>query len=457
MCIRDRLREKERQLRAEKNTLLTGNAQGAQDAPQEVWTRAKACLASLMTCEPTKLEHGMKVLCNVKLLEIDGSIDIILRSVNEPLFNACIDQASNGRHVCIVGSPGIGKSTTMLYLVRLLLKLGYTVVFRRRTQDRTSWYYEFKPDGNHYEVSGIFPEQDGQGKEVTPDRITSLMAGGFYVVDPGTTQDNCDVSPTIKRMIMDASGKIDHWGEDFTKSQAYFDYLGGKLLYLGLWLPDELVTARPYISSSLDDAEVVRLFGIFGGVPRAIFDSDWKQSVVSLKGAIAELTPDEAMKIATGQEIDLNAFHSDKQPRSWIVGYQSTAPFDDYKAVLKSEFVRQEVCYIFRHQLWTHMMRETKPGPCGYKFEAYVRRLMLVTSEYECRHLLGVRTRKNWEKAGALPRCSLGGCKDIRLVVDPVACAQDEERVVFHSSSDVHELIDFIYRVGNTYLSLIHI
>ena len=69
--------------------------------------------------------NGMWVMRDVVKLETGTKQDIIIRRVAKPFWDECIDllNASNMRnHVCAVGTPGIGKTASTPFLIRMLLK-----------------------------------------------------------------------------------------------------------------------------------------------------------------------------------------------------------------------------------------------------------------------------------------------------------------------------------------------
>jgi predicted GTPase len=68
---------------------------------------------------------GMKILRNVPNLESRrGTTDIVIRAVTIPFWQACIqivEDSESRTRVCVVGTPGIGKSSSTPLLIHLLL------------------------------------------------------------------------------------------------------------------------------------------------------------------------------------------------------------------------------------------------------------------------------------------------------------------------------------------------
>ena len=65
---------------------------------------------------------------------------IVLTKEVKQFWKACLRWSRTYR-VCAVGSPGAGKSTTMMYLIRILLERGKKVVYLHRTEEKDSHYY----------------------------------------------------------------------------------------------------------------------------------------------------------------------------------------------------------------------------------------------------------------------------------------------------------------------------
>ena len=49
--------------------------------------------------------------------------NIVIRNITEPFWKACLaeNDASYPERVCAIGTPGIGKTTSTAYLIRMLL------------------------------------------------------------------------------------------------------------------------------------------------------------------------------------------------------------------------------------------------------------------------------------------------------------------------------------------------
>ena len=201
--------------------------------------------------------------------------NIVLRSIVEPFWQSCIDTVnskdplSGARYrVCAIGTPGIGKTYTTPLLLRMLLLQRSTVVYIRRSDDRTSWFYEFvpKPDGEMNVTVNVYPEASNN----LPKKIPSLKKNTtYYVVDPGVCNENCNPGEIFKpRVIIISSPNEQHWGgKNFQKLNSK---QVGVFQYYPLWSYSEvrrgLVHFTPAVRFSSE--QLAERYRQVGGVPR---------------------------------------------------------------------------------------------------------------------------------------------------------------------------------------------
>jgi hypothetical protein len=144
--------------------------------------------------------NGMQVMCDVADLETGKEGDIVIRNITAPFWEECIrvlDDPAMRYCVCAVGTPGIGKTTSTLLRIRMLLKQGSTVAYLVPTVDLRAWYYEFIPQPDHSVVINLYPES------TLIDKIASLENRlTFYIVDPGKTKDSCNRSDLFQPKLL---------------------------------------------------------------------------------------------------------------------------------------------------------------------------------------------------------------------------------------------------------------
>jgi hypothetical protein len=234
---------------------------------------------------PIPNSGGMYVLYNVIFLETERKHPVIVRSSTEPFWENVIEEVDeqdtygyNINSVCVVGTSGIGKTTTTYFLIRMLLQRHKTVVYNIRSNKCSGYIYEFTPKKDK--------DMDVQVKVYTDselEKISSLDKNDtYYIVDPGMTKDNCHPGVQFKcRIIIVASPDERHWGgSSFSKRRTGY---GGIFQQMPVWEANEIICAAPYLSfldpelSALIqyptrlEEELMSRYRIFGGVPSLIF------------------------------------------------------------------------------------------------------------------------------------------------------------------------------------------
>jgi hypothetical protein len=120
-------------------------------------------------------------------------VDIVIRHQDHNFWDVCIseleDPVETRRRLVSIGSPGIGKSITALFLIRKLLLMEKIVVYRMKDEGLILHFIlnrDEKTGANDIDVE-VF-------SETTPEwEIASLLNGEtYYIVDPGMTKENCD-------------------------------------------------------------------------------------------------------------------------------------------------------------------------------------------------------------------------------------------------------------------------
>jgi hypothetical protein len=297
--------------------------------------------------------NGMHVLRNVTELEDGRLSDIVIRNITEPFWQACIDMVdeSNERkrlRVCAVGTPGIGKTTSIPILIRMLLKEGHTVVYLvRTTEEKTEWYYEFTSNKeNNTCTANVYPES----AELWYTYDVLFDSSTYYVVDCGKIlNDSNPASDFVPKVILVASPDERHWGEsEFVKER---DGDKGFFKYIPLWSYNELLCARlvlgQKLAHELTENDIKERYHQFGGVPQIIYaeDSGYNEALAIQQKALNRLTAEQALKIARKE---MDAVEDERGqgvllPKKALIGYQiaesDDGSFDDKEVVVISAFV----------------------------------------------------------------------------------------------------------------------
>jgi hypothetical protein len=414
---------------------------------QQALARAKQFAESLLHAplEAIAQSSGMRVMRNIYDPETDSSRDVVIRSINQLFWDSCLNFVDTPHHrvrVCAAGTPGTGKSSSIPFLIRVLLQRSSdcTVVYRLRKMGNAGWYYELRRHDDVVHVA-VYAEKT----ELVEIRSLS-SCDTYYIVDPGKTKkDSCEPEDDFKpKTIIVASPDEMHWGgSEFHKRRRS---VRGRLRYYPIWTLEELLGARSILGSILSQSDVEDRYRSLGGVPGSVFDEiEVENAELRQSEAINSLTPEQATKIAFGDLPGVGTLDS-SQPKSAVVGLTSDGRngFKTYDSEVLSPLVAEKIYSKFMDELWNAMLSNNRS--VSWKiFEAYTRHLLASEriSEFDSRFCVGMTTM---EVFGNTFRILLGGCERIQLSSDLASAALSTPNVVHHSVSGQHPLIDFIYQ-----------
>ena len=124
---------------------------------------------------------GMLLMRGVTNLETGTVLDsVVIRGVERLFWSECVNQVMTPdmvRRVCAVGTPGTGKTTSTVFLIRTLFENKHTVVYRFASEP---YYWEFKwrPYTGGYDVNVYTQEHSLWDVESLIDpRFTLLILG----------------------------------------------------------------------------------------------------------------------------------------------------------------------------------------------------------------------------------------------------------------------------------------
>ena len=441
-----------------KKRALGSKGQEMQDTPGAESDKGKTKISMV---------KGMKTLRSVPLLDKNKTIDVVVRTITERFWKDCIrlvDDPKMSYRVCVVGTPGIGKTTVTAVLIRILLEMIMkmnddeeedgkedegkkrkkrpAVVYLIRSEDKSLWFYEFMPSPDRKSVSvQVYPEKGGVGSVESLKKPSS-----YYIVDPGRTKDSCDPHELFEaKVIIVSSPDSRHWGDsDFTKSK---DPVAGLFMYYPLWTLNELITAGPKIDSGITRNEIISRYRQVGGVPGNVFTTpeSLQAALVKQDEAVKELSEKQVKDIAAKNVKDLSTFAS-SQPRSAIMGYlvpeESGKPLFRTCAVeLLSPLVAEKVYSTHMRILWNTMISLKENG--WRIFEAYCRSLMIGNVvQLQCRLCVGKGDKLLYNET---KKIMLGGCRDVELSPNVVADAKAKKNILIQPMDPRHPLFDFMY------------
>lgn len=228
--------------------------------------------------------------------------DVVIRDDDHQFWKGCIAELEDPKkrnRVAIVGTPGIGKTTTSSFAIRMLLKMGRTVVYLYRTEDKSNNYIQMTPEpGTNNVTIEHFPES------TSATDIPALQEKEtYYVVDPGQTKKNSNPEGGVMaNVIIVASPDERLWGTAFGKKEPGRD--PGMFRYFPPWSLRQLKTSAGYIDSvSISAGEIEELFTLFAGIPRLIYDPDEKdENMAILERKVNDLDLAQMKKLLSGRE-----------------------------------------------------------------------------------------------------------------------------------------------------------
>jgi hypothetical protein len=219
-----------------------------------------------------------------------SSRNLYTRESQRKLWNEVFSysEEKEGNGVIVLGNPGIGKSRSMTYLLKILLENKKQIIYEAR-KDRILYSFIPKDDGS-YEVFSL------SLKEFDPIKCEILKnPNSYYLIDPDLPQSITNV-PAHK--ILAASPQKAHYHE-FQKTP------GTDIMWMKSWNKEELKVLQNKIkidSKFLNDQEFNERYFYFGGRIRFIFANkiDYDKYFIHLIEALKNLTFDNLINTLCG-------------------------------------------------------------------------------------------------------------------------------------------------------------
>ena len=375
---------------------------------------------------------------------------IFLRARVVAFWNVVMELLRSEHHVVVIGSPGVGKTSTHPYLLRLLLQTRRPVVFLVRGKDLGGTYYEFRPkDGGGYEA---FEYDEADVKMQTIPALTDSNA--FFIIEPAGQRSPPHYWVKARIALVCSPNRKHFKGMEKTGT---FEF-GAVTRYFPLWSLDEVLEARPYMLDAKkapivrNDTNLKELVFHYGPIVRILFSLTISEFEASQARAISKLSEDqvklivEALDSNTAIEIDAS---NDGAPSSLIVAYESEYPFDSVRIVIVSDFVKSEIWRRYSTLLRRRVKFGESRGAWQF-FEAHCRFLIAHEADaaFEIRDCVGKReqaTQKKQQNTYYIPRS-----RDVKWTIEKVDATLKLQNVdlqpgtLYHSSSETQELVDAI-------------
>jgi heat shock protein HspQ len=246
------------------------------------------------------------------------SPNIFCRNSQKQLWNEVLDylESYEDTHAIVTGNPGIGKSRSMSYLLRLLL------------QKKKIFVYESKKD----KVAHIFMPQEDNSYKVwscegfRPESCAHLKnPDNYYLIDPCTPSNPVSV---LSHTVLCASPNISHY-MDFQKT------LGVHVWLMPTWKKEELkclqneIEVEPGIFLSNDEFE--KRYQLFGGKIRYIYcdSDDYQKFSMYLHDSVEELDLDQLSMGLSNRVVYVN--QSKEKGPSMLFSYDLSETCENYK------------------------------------------------------------------------------------------------------------------------------
>jgi hypothetical protein len=261
------------------------------------------------------------------------------------------DKTDSHDHILVTGSPGIGKSRSMAFFLRMLLEQGETVVYHA---DKESKFIMFKPKSTEGggEDEGNVVYEATEVREVSPSHIEELRnPDNFFLIDPSETMN--DPVEVEAHSLLVSSPKIERFKGFAVKRPTQTSKL---------YMPDaekaELVAMRSILAPEATVEDVEGWFHDLGGRPRTVFGGveGREDEVGRIMQEVSGMNLDLLRGVMLNKAGDLESSSVRKldAPSSRICGYNSTAPFTraKRKVIFVSKLVQEELAKAHARNLW---------------------------------------------------------------------------------------------------------
>lgn len=377
--------------------------------------------------------------------------NIVLTKEVKEFWAYCVESAEM-HHICAKGTPGIGKSTAFVYLIRSLLKMGKRVIYLYRTNKKCGKFYYVWKMGS---PTRVFPEN--RNLEELVDEFDD--SNTYYLCDAGKTQDSCDpdLGDSALKVIINASADDKHWGgNEFTKRRdAGIKY--GRLLTFPMMSKKQIFVARDKFrnSTTIGEDTLEQRHRKFGAIPRYLFalsDAELEEQERKQDVDLGLLSA-EKVKQVLEKTSDLNG-NNTSAPRSSIMCITGKSPHYLHESSFVSDLVEEKVATRHMQDLWNEIGAEEVSSTRGHLFESYVRSMFArksTSSEYTCRNAVG-KSNPYYKR---FLQFELGKCTEIRRTRNMIQdCKSGPNGIIFYSFNEREPLVDFMYKRAQVYYAI---
>jgi len=362
----------------------------------------------------------------MKKLVFDGvetpyviSSTVVLRDVVMQYWAEVIHVVRTTNNVVALGSPGIGKTTTIPYLIRELLNAGNTVVLMVRSMHTDNMFLYKKNSSDSVLSCSYFERMPAVGYNHIPELKDPNTV---LVIEPRGFQ-RTPAADLVCRYVLVCSPNEGHY-KYLYKGGVYGSAV---FLYQPLWELNELLEARndmispdndPHRPAAVPTAAVLNpllsvediqhRYNLFGGVPRNVFAADISVFQTWQENALGEFSAydfDRILSSPNGYSLDGAGQFSSK-----VVGFESSRSTNFRKAVavLLSSNIKISIWERHLFSMWTRVSTSMGlPAEAGYGFERYFIRWLKGGGMIDCRRNAGFReTPTSATEQVSIPPCA---------------------------------------------------
>ena len=295
----------------------------------------------------------------------DGFKALYVRKAYGDLFEIICKKQFRG--MAITGTPGIGKSMFLFYILWRLANMGVkgAVILHRRAD--LGLIYVFQKDGGW----------------IALDRKDILL----FLIEPSTWYLTDSLLLPVggaKAITIVVSSPAEKYYSKFLECSHV-----APLHYLPIWSLDELKLVAPLYNKSED--VVKERFRLIGGLPRFVLETNVNLDAM-IDAKIGKMLSKKPMAIPSAETAGENKLSHR------LMHFKVEPPcYTEYKLVIASEYVRKKYSEAFdyqeeqelRHQLSLHKDIPPRASSVGDSFQHYVNRHLSAGGEFSMRSLDG--------------------------------------------------------------------
>jgi hypothetical protein len=318
----------------------------------------------LVSKEAKPLEAGVEVVELKMFLQgnEENSPNLFTRKDSRALWDEVYSYlcSTSKSHCLVTGNPGIGKSRSMTYLLRKLLREGKTVVYEARKDSRVFAFIPISPGIPEQKVLPTYKVFVVQLRTFLPGACAVLQdPDNFYLIDPGNP---ASITNVPAHTVLAASPNKAHYHEWVKRANT-------PMLCMPVWKKEELESMNKVLlggNPMLSNEQLEERYNMIGGIPRYIFATaaDYTKFIGQLDNSLKEIPFEIVVRaVEQGGELDASQSSTNRIP-SILFQYTSQAPFALAKA--KLQVASEHISVRLAVKYWNDIMNRMNPASFYY-------------------------------------------------------------------------------------------